>query len=1182
MSCGVLYGGCGESVTRLKIRLLGPFRVALDGEPATGFESDKVRALLAYLAVTGDRSHRRETLAGLLWPEYPERSARASLRNALANLRTVIRDRARSQDRTRSQDRASSGDHDSSPPFLHITPQTIQFNSDSDHWLDVAAFTNLLTGDEPTSEALEAAVSLYRGPFLEGFSIPDSAAFEEWLLFKREQLSRQVLDALHELAGVYELRGAYEQALSHAWRQVELEPWREEGYRQLMRLLTLSGRRSEALAQYEKCRQLLRDELGVEPGAETAALYEAIRSGQLTRHGEAILRRQPRPLLSLPSQSTHFLGREDALAALEGLLADSDVHMVTILGPGGIGKTRLAVEVGTRLAERCNLLPDRPQSDRWSRTSLARDRDFPNGIIFVPLAPVSSAGELVATLTQALQLRLEGGKDQLLDYLQQKSLLLILDNLEHLVDGASLLAEILRVAPGVKVLITARERMQIQGEHLFPIGGLAFPERDPVPSMFSGTDGDARAKAYVESYAAIRMFFQSASRVQPQFAVASKDVVAMAQICRVVEGMPLAIELAASWADVLSPSDILTEMRQNLDFLQSEWRDIPRRQRSIRVVFDASWERLAPTEQRVFAQLCVFRAGFTRTAAEQVAMETPEATGFLRLLSKLIGKSFIQYDRVHDRYQIHELLRQFGSEKLAADAAQEAAIRDRHCAYHAAALERWGEALKGPQQTRALAEIEAESENARAAWHWAVERGQVERMGQALEGLCLFYVRRGRFQEGESACRQAIERLNTTVSERGLRLLARTLGWQSVFSHSLGRVELAEGALQQGQEILEQPRLSGLDTRQEKAFLWRQMARMIHFSSAKEARQLLEQSLALYAEVGDRWSMANVLDELGSAAELVGAYSEAQSLCQESLGLRRALEDQEGIAYSLLRLGTISRFQGEVEDAERFIRESLVISRELGDRDMVAQGLYRLGLVLVQRGMFAEAHPLLDESVAICEDLAHHRALAWMNLTLGEAEAHLGWYPAARSHGQRGSTLSQKTANRWALGYSDYLLGLVALAGQAYPEALESLLAGARAFREIEVQENLGRALAVSIYAARGLGQHSQAQRCLVEALEIAIKIGAFFPLAYALPAAALLQSDMGEPERAVELYALATNHPFVANSHWFKDVAGRELATVAAGLPPETASEARFRGRAADRWQAAAALLETLRAGLV
>ena len=327
--------------------------------------------------------------------------------------------------------------------------------------------------------------------------------------------------------------------------------------------------------------------------------------------------------------------------------------------------------------------------------------------------------------------------------------------------------------------------------------------------------------------------------------------------------------------------------------------------------------------------------------------------------------------------------------------------------------------------------------------------------------------------------------------------------------------------------------------------------------------------------------MAYVLDELGATAEFVGAYRDAQSLCQESLDLRRALGDQQGIAYSLLKLGTISRFQGKVEDAERFIRESLAISRELGDRDMVAQGLYRLGLVTILRGMFAEAQPLFDESIAICEDLANYRALAWMNLTLGDAEAHLGWSRAARSHGQRGSALSQKTANRWALGYSRYLMGLVAVAEEAYAEALASLLAGADAFREVENQENLGRALAVSGYAARGLGQRLQAQRCLVEALEIAIGIGAYFPLAYALPVVAVLHSDVGEAERAVELYALATHHPFVANSRWFQDVAGREIGAVAAGLPPEVVKGAQVRGRAADRWQTAAALLKTLRAGL-
>lgn len=263
-------------MNRLSISLLGTFQVRLAGEPVADFATDKVRALLAYLAVEAERDHRRQTLAGLLWPDFPEGAARTNLRNALANLRRAI------------------GDRQVSPPFLQITRQTIQFNRASDYGLDVTTFSTLLANKgaaRPGIASLEAGVALYRGPFLEGFALADSVPFEEWLLLNREALSRQLWAALHRLAEAYEEQGAYEQALGYARRQVALEPYQEEGQQQVMRLLALQGRRSEALAQYETCRQVLMDELGVEPSAETVALVERIRAGELSRGAGAQGRR---------------------------------------------------------------------------------------------------------------------------------------------------------------------------------------------------------------------------------------------------------------------------------------------------------------------------------------------------------------------------------------------------------------------------------------------------------------------------------------------------------------------------------------------------------------------------------------------------------------------------------------------------------------------------------------------------------------------------------------------------------------------------------------------------------------------------------------------------------------------------------------------------------------------------
>jgi WD40 repeat protein/DNA-binding SARP family transcriptional activator len=318
----------------LSLSLLGPFQVTLAGEAVMSFESDKVRALLAYLAVEAHRPHRREVLAGLLWPDWPDRVARTNLRNALANLRKAI------------------GDRQATPPFLLTTRETIQFNSASDYRLDVTAFRMLVEADQagqPAVRQLEEAVALYRGSFLEGFSLKDSPTFEDWSLLTRERLQRQALMALHQLAGHYEQRGEYERACEVAWRQVELEPWDEEAHQQLMRALALNNQRSAALAQYETCRRLLAEELGVEPAAETTRLYEQIRDGELKApipFGPPALAAKPPPYKGLQyfdqADADLFFGRELSTAKLIAHLAPTrGDRFLAVVGASGSGKSSI-------------------------------------------------------------------------------------------------------------------------------------------------------------------------------------------------------------------------------------------------------------------------------------------------------------------------------------------------------------------------------------------------------------------------------------------------------------------------------------------------------------------------------------------------------------------------------------------------------------------------------------------------------------------------------------------------------------------------------------------------------------------------------------------------------------------------------------------------------------------------
>ena len=322
-------------MVHLSLSFLGPFQVTLDGVPVTKFATDHTRALLSYLAVESRRPHRREALADLLWPDRPEQAARHNLRQALSNIRRVI------------------GDRDASPAFLLITRQTVQFNQASDYWLDVTAFTTLLETCKthlhrrlevcrPCMQRLEQTAELYRGNFLEGFTLVDSRPFEEWVLTQQEWLHHQVMTVFRHLARYHEQLGEYELAQRYTMRQLELEPWREEAHRRLMRLLAFDGQRSAALAQYETCRRMLAEELGVEPAEETTTLFAQIEAGELSHLGPTI------PPHNLPAQLTSFVGREAELALITERLGNPNYRLVTLVGPGGVGKTRLALKAAAQ------------------------------------------------------------------------------------------------------------------------------------------------------------------------------------------------------------------------------------------------------------------------------------------------------------------------------------------------------------------------------------------------------------------------------------------------------------------------------------------------------------------------------------------------------------------------------------------------------------------------------------------------------------------------------------------------------------------------------------------------------------------------------------------------------------------------------------------------------------------
>jgi tetratricopeptide (TPR) repeat protein len=630
--------------------------------------------------------------------------------------------------------------------------------------------------------------------------------------------------------------------------------------------------------------------------------------------------------------------------------------------------------------------------------------------------------------------------------------------------------------------------------------------------------------------------------------------------------MPLGILLAATWVEMLPPEEIADEIADQfpghgLDFLQSDLRDLPERQRSMRAVFDHSWRLLTQREQEAFQGLSVFRSGFARQAAQQVTGVSAHG------LMALATKSLLQRTPT-GRYEMHELLRQYAAEKLGQSRGGGEAVRGRHCDYYTSSLKVWAADLKGAQQQAALAEIECEIENVHVAWDWAVERvpEQVECLDRSLDGLCMFYQMRGRLQEGEAACQKVATGLRDGESAAEMRAQARALAWQSTFSRLFGHIEPAYRLARRALKLLSELQAVGHDVRREEAFALRvKGVAEVALGEREEARRSWQKSLALCRALDDRWEEANVRDRLGWVATTSCLYDKAERQFEKSLEIRRALGDARGIAESLISLGSISWRLGRLERAERMHREAITIREEIGDRIMVARGYHYLGLVYAVAGRQADRCPLEERALAIHDEVGYPLGRLESLISLGYTKQHLGEYREAHTYFQTSLAVAREMSNRRMMLSILEALGELELAQEAYAEAVPLLQESLAIRREIGFRQDEMLLLIGLGCALRGLGDHRQMRRHIRAALRIATELSAWVSLVPAVCAIALLLADRGESARAIELYALALRYPRIANSRWWDDVVGKHIAAAAATLPPDVVTAAQERGRARE-----------------
>lgn len=987
-------------MSELKLCVFGPPRLERDGQPLE-VSRRKALALLIYLAVTR-QPHSRDALATLFWQDSDQREGRASLRRTLYRLNKEL----------------GEGQ-------LSISPETISLDPQANLWLDSAAFHRHATagltprhgGEQMTPEQLAhlaEAAALYTDDFMAGFTLPDCPAFDEWQFFQREELRQQLADVLQALITWNGARAAYGAAIEYARRWLALDPLHEPAHRELMRLYAWDGQHTAALRQYQECVRLLDAELGVEPESETTELYTIIKARRLAAppvpavpatirepqqrdiHPATAAQQQRHIHHNLPSPPAGFVGRQHDIADIIRRLTDPACRLLTLTGPGGIGKTSLALRVGQILA------------DAW-----AGEDELADGILFVPLSTVSTASGLASALAAAAHFDFYPDVSpiqQVLDYFHTRRMLLILDNFEHLRAEVGFVTALLNAAPGLRLLVTSREALNLQQEWFHPISGLAFPPTDDVTSL-----------AQLAHYDAVHLFEQRARQVRSDFSL-SRERTQVVRLCRLVEGMPLAIELATAWLKVLSVEQVVGKLEHGLDILIARDPNTPDRHRSMRAVLEQSWLLLSADEQRTLARLSVFCGGFSLEAAEAVAGAS------FAVLATFVEKSLLR--SVDGRFQMHELLRQFAAEQLAADPQAAHTAHAQHSAYYLTFLAEREARLLGTEQQAAVAEIAQEIENVRTAWGWAIAHRDLALLDRALYSCFHYYLTRSYFQEGEEifslAAAITSDAGDPEAAALRARVRVRALIRRGAFRAFLGDYAAATRDAEHGQAASHLPGLAS-----DGAFASLVLGMIAYAQGNSDvARRHFSAALEVGRAIDDQHIVADALHELAQLSCIgYGDYAEGKRMAQESLALSRASGRADWTAHALLKLAFAAACYGEYRHAEAYYRESLDLFAHIDNQYGVAMALDGLGWVAWSAGDAnrQEARQLVEQGLQIVRELGHRLAVSNHLTSLALIAIDEEDYARAEEYSQEGLMLARQIGTMCYIVMHLCILGHVAM-----------------------------------------------------------------------------------------------------------------------------------------------------------
>ena len=920
---GHLHGSAGKGLRPVRIKLLGGFRISVGSSTIEerDWRLSRSAALVKLLALTpGHRLH-RDQVADLLWPNLGTRAAYNGLRQALHRARRTL-----------------DPDPNIAPRYLSLRNEQLALCPEGQVWVDAETFEEAAAQARRARDpvAYRSAIELYAGDLL-----PEDR-YEDWAEARRTELRTSHLALLVEMASLCERHGDLGAVIEALQRVVRIEPRHEEAHAGLMRAYALSGQRYLALAQYERLKKTLSQELLTEPHPASKELYREILAGRVSPiHSPAGSRSSHevgRPgHHDLPRSLTSFVGREHESLEVKRNLAMT--RLLTLMGTGGCGKTRLAVEVARDLSGA-----------------------YPDGVWLVELADLSEAELVPQAVATILGVREQPDRPlsaTLVEALRQRNMLVVMDNCEHLVDASARLVEtLLGTCPGLRIMATSREALGVAGEVRWVVPPLSIP--DPWPSTEIGE---------LKRSEAVRLFTERARDRFPDFELTPQNARSVTEICRRVEGIPLALELAAARIGVLSVEQIAARLEDALSLLTVGDRTTESRQQTLRKTLEWSHGLLGDEEQGLFARLSVFAGGWTLDAAEVVVGgDGIEERSILDVLSQLIDKSLLTTgaDASQEaRYRMLEPVRQYASGCLVALGTAER-LQRRHAEYFLKMAESAEPELKGQRQLMWLEQLEVEHDNLRKSLSWATE--QQTEWGLRLGGaLWRFWYARGHLSEGRRVLERALARSDAVATPARVKALDGA-GW----------LMYVQGDYLQAEDMFaEQLRLSRAlhDDAGVARSLGNLGALALSRGNHERATRLLEESLIVLRRLGNSEDSISVLNELGSLASARGELARAVTLHEEALALSREVGDVLGVAVSMGNSGLTKLLAGD-NDGAALLEESLTLFREVGNDLDVAIALVNLAFAVLAQGDHERAMRLLEESLPLCQELGDRKAVA--------------------------------------------------------------------------------------------------------------------------------------------------------------------------------------------------------------